>query len=146
MSPQLLRLLIITVVVGATYAVARFLLTPDTFGQYGHFRGAALEESARRTPLYAGAKACDECHSDTSEVLVKAPHKLISCEACHGPSSAHVRNPELTTIKLTDESCLRCHVADPARPQKHKQVTRLEHYPPDGCTECHWPHEPNKSP
>lgn len=146
MSPQVLRLLIVTAVVIATYAVARQLLTPDTFGQYGHYRGAALAEAARRTPLYTGAKACDECHSETSEVLVKAPHKAISCESCHGPGRLHARNPDIVTPKLTNDSCLRCHLDDPARPAKHKQVKTLDHYPGDKCIECHFPHQPNKSP
>ena len=44
--------------------VARAFLTPATFGEYGWYRGAALEELAARTPVYAGKKACDECHSD----------------------------------------------------------------------------------
>ncbi|MDO8543980.1 MAG: hypothetical protein Q7S40_26360 [Opitutaceae bacterium] len=145
LPPQILRLVLLTALIVGTYAVARTLLTPATFGQYGHYRGAALEETASRKPLFAGAKACDECHSDVSEKATKG-HKLISCESCHSASSAHVRNPDITTVKLTDNSCLRCHSSDPARPARHKQVTTIEHYPGDHCIECHLPHQPNKSP
>ena len=146
MPPQVLRLVLATAAIVGTYCVARAVLTPATFGRYGHYRGAALEETASRGPLYSGAKACDECHDDISAKATKG-HKTISCEACHGASRAHARNPDIVTgVKLTDHSCLRCHVADAARPAKHKQVVAIDHYPGDRCIECHLPHQPNKSP
>jgi hypothetical protein len=145
MPPQVLRLVMLAVAIIGTYGIARALLTPATFGQYGHYRGAALEETASRRPFFAGAKACDECHADISEKATKG-HKSISCESCHGAGSAHARNPDVATTKLTDLSCMRCHASDPARPQRHKQVTAIDHFPGDRCIECHLPHQPNKSP
>ncbi len=145
MPPQVLRLVLLTIAIVATYGVARALLTPATFGRYGHYRGAALEETASRTPLYAGAKACNECHDDVSGKATKG-HKTISCESCHGPTRAHARDPDVATVKLTDNTCLRCHLSDPARPPRHKQIVTIEHYPGDRCIECHLPHQPNKSP
>ncbi len=143
--PQLVRLVLLTLLVIGTYAVARVYLTPPTFGQYGHFRGAALEEAAARTPLFAGMKACDECHSETFEAIAKDRHKGVACEACHGPGRNHSRDPDIMPAKLTDQLCLRCHVADAARPVKQKQVTPLEHFPGDKCIECHVAHQPNQS-
>lgn len=145
MPPQLLRLVLVTLAIIATYSVARVLLTPATFGQYGHFRGAALGDAAARPLVYAGAKACDECHGETITQLAKARHKTISCEACHGPNRPHVRNPDIVPVKLNDQHCLRCHLADAARPAKHRQVTLTEHYPGEKCIECHVAHQPNQS-
>jgi hypothetical protein len=145
LPPQIVRLVLLTLLVIATYAVARVVLTPPTFGHYGHYRGAALLDAAAKPVVYAGAKACDECHSDTGELLGKARHKGISCESCHGPSRPHARNPDLGPPKLDDALCLRCHVADAARPTKHRQIQLLDHFPGEKCMECHVAHQPNKS-
>jgi hypothetical protein len=146
MPPQILRLVLVTIGIVATYVVARHLLTPASFGQYGHYRGAALGESSARQPIFAGAKSCDECHTETFEIQAKDKHKTVSCEACHGPSRPHVKNPDLPLVKLSNDTCLRCHSMDPARPVKQKQVDAVDHYHGDKCIECHFPHQPNKSP
>ena len=146
LQPQLLRLVLLTLLIIGTYVAARAVLTPATFGQYGHYRGAALEQEANsRTLMFAGAKACDECHADTGELVAKDRHKGIRCESCHGPGRTHARNPDIVPAKLTEQICLRCHVADPARPVKVRQIQIAEHYPTDKCVECHVAHQPNKS-
>lgn len=144
--PQLIRLLLVTLLIGATYVLARSWLTPATFGQHGHYRGAALEEAAVRQPVFAGAKACDECHSDTFELLAKDRHRSISCESCHGPSRTHAADPDIGTAKLSNAGCLRCHAEDPARPLRQPQIDAIDHFRGDRCIECHLPHQPKKSP
>jgi hypothetical protein len=145
LPPQLIRLVLLTVLIIVTYGIARVVLTPLTFGQYGHYRGAALQEAAARKPVYAGAKACDECHDDTLALVAKDRHKGIACESCHGPNRPHVRNPDIVPIKLTDQHCLRCHLSDPARPVHLRQIQPQDHFPGDKCVECHVAHQPNKS-
>lgn len=143
--PQVSRLVVLLLVIIGTYAVARHALTPPTFGQYGHYRGAALTETAAREPRFGGAKACDECHSDAFPVLAKDKHRTISCEACHGALRTHAKNPDVAVGKVPAELCVRCHVSDPARPSKQPQIVFVEHNPGEACTECHLPHQPNKS-
>ena len=145
LRPQLIVLVVLTVLIIGTYAVARVFLTPPTFGHYGHYRGAALVEAAARPLVFAGAKACDECHSDTGELVAKDRHKGITCESCHGPGRTHSRNPDIVPVKLTDQLCLRCHIADAARPAKQRQIQPNDHFPGDKCVECHVAHQPNKS-
>lgn len=146
LPPQILRLVLLTLVIVATYVVARRLLTPPTFGQYGHYRAAALEENAGREPKFAGAKACGECHSDTEAALALDKHRTISCESCHGAARQHARNPDIVPAKFPDGFCLRCHLADAARPAHQRQIVPQDHHHEDRCTECHFPHQPNKSP
>jgi hypothetical protein len=146
MPPQILRLVLLTFAIVGSYAVARAFLTPPSFRQYGWFRGDALQEIAARKPVYAGKKACDECHSDEIQKLAKGEHKTISCESCHGPAQAHADNPDLKTTKLTDADCLRCHDADPGRPAFLKQITVKSHYSGSRCVECHVPHHPSDTP
>src|SRR5579864_4482906 len=95
MPPQILRLCLLVVGIVVTYSIARYFLTPASFRQYGWYRGDALVEVATRDITYAGKKACDECHSDQVQKLLKNSHKSLSCEGCHGPGQAHADNPDV---------------------------------------------------
>lgn len=145
MPPQVLRLVLLTLGIVGTYLVARAFLTPASFGEYGWYRGAALEEIAARTPVYAGKQACEVCHAKIVQTLAKGPHQTLSCEACHGVSRAHAENPDIKPLKLTGSHCIRCHEANPSRPAWFKQIVLKDHYG-ENCTECHLPHQPNESP
>jgi hypothetical protein len=145
MPPQLFRLVLLTLGIVLSYLVARYFLTPPSFGEYGWYRGAALGELAARTPVYAGKKACDECHSDILQQLAKFEHKTLSCEGCHGVSRPHAENPDILPVKLTGSHCIRCHEANPSRPKWFKQIVVKDHYG-SKCSECHLPHQPSQSP
>jgi hypothetical protein len=145
LPPQIFRLVLLTVAIVASYAVARVFLTPQSFGEFGWYRGNALGEIAARTPVYAGKQACDECHSEILQKLAKDSHKTLSCEACHGVSKEHAENPDVLPVKLTGSHCIRCHEANPSRPAWFKQIVVKEHY--NGkCSECHIPHQPTQTP
>jgi len=141
--------LLIFAIVGG-YRIARHFLTPESFGDYGWYRGAALGEIASRKPVYGGKKACDECHSELLQKVAAAEHKSISCESCHGASQAHADNPDILPVKLTDSLCLRCHEANPSRPAWLQQIVVGDHYHAktggQHCTDCHLPHQPNEAP
>ena len=146
MPPQILRIVLLTLAIVGSYLVARAFLTPASFRAYGFYRGAALEELAARTPVYAGKQSCiKECHSDVRQKLDKFEHKTLSCEACHGVAREHAENPYIKFEKLTGSHCLRCHEANPSRPKWFKQIVLKTHY--EGkCTECHLPHQPSQVP
>src|SRR5512142_2814369 len=119
MPPQILRIVLLAAAIVGSYLVARDLLTPPSFKQYGRFfRGAALEELAAREPAYAGREACAECHEDEVKALAGHDHKSLSCEGCHGPSQAHAEAPDnVKPQPLTYGHCLRCHEANVSRPK-----------------------------
>jgi hypothetical protein len=143
MPPQIIRLVLLTIGIVCSYFVARHFLTPPSFGQYGHYRGAALQEIRGRQPYWAGRTACDSCHAEIAKKLSQAEHQGLSCETCHGPSQAHVEKPDLNKLpKINSSLCLRCHEAGPSRPQWLHQVTAASHYTGDDCTSCHDPHQP----
>ena len=146
MPPQIFRLVLLTVAIIITYSIARYLLTPASFRQYGFFRGEALVEHASHTPVFAGRKACLECHDDVQAVLFKGPHKTIGCETCHGIGQAHAENPDVEFVKIGDNTCLRCHDYSPSRPAWMKQINGKDHYRESKCVECHVPHQPNEVP
>jgi hypothetical protein len=144
--PQVARLVLLTLGIVGTYLVARYFLTPQSFGEYGWYRGAALAELASHDRAYAGSKACEECHSEQHQLLLSAAHKGLSCEACHGAAQAHADNPDLKPEILNYSHCVRCHEANPSRPKWHKQVTAWTHYTGETCTACHIPHNPAEAP
>lgn len=146
LPPQIIRLVLLTLGIIGSYLTARFFLKPPSFGEYGWYRGEALEEAAARPILYAGKKACDECHSDIVQKLAKAEHKGLACEGCHGAGQGHADNPDQKMGILSYSVCLRCHEANPSRPKWHKQIPSKKHYTGQKCTECHVPHQPSEVP
>ena len=149
LPPQITRLVLLTVGIVGSYLVARYCLTPQSFGQYGWYRGDALNEIASREPVFAGRKSCLECHSDIFKKLLAAEHKGLSCEGCHGVSMAHTENPDnsqLNPQKMEMSACIRCHEANPSRPKWMHQIASRTHWPGQKCIDCHQPHQPSEVP
>jgi hypothetical protein len=148
MPPQIFRLILLAAGIVVSYGIARYFLTPKTFGEFGWYRGEALVELADRPITYAGKATCVEvCHSDEGAKLAKDGHKTLSCEACHGAAADHADKPEVTKPpKLGYSTCIRCHEANPSRPKWHKQIVSKTHYPGSKCSECHVPHMPTEVP
>ncbi len=146
MPPQIFRIFLLAVGIVVVYAIARYFLTPPSFRQYGFYRGEALTDLASRDTVFAGKKACEECHSDHVQKIAKDGHKTVSCEACHGPAQAHADNPDVKLQVLNFSHCARCHEANPSRPKWHKQIEVKTHYAGSKCTECHVPHAPSEVP
>jgi len=161
MPPQVVRLCLLAIGILTAYSIARYFLTPASFREFGWYRGDALVEVASRQPVYAGKRACDECHSEQVQKLQKNEHKTLSCEGCHGPGEAHATNPDIKIDKSNYGVCVRCHEANPSRPKWHKQIVVRTHYreskpaakagakpelKPSLCTDCHVPHAPSEVP
>lgn len=153
--PQVVRIILLTIVIVASYLVARAFLTPRSFGKIGWYRAHALEEQASLQPVYAGmkpsaaVKECGVCHADEYQKLIKHDHKTLSCETCHGPCLSHADQPDVAQfkpVKLGYSMCIRCHEFNPSRPKWHHQVVLKSHYPDQKCTECHVPHMPQEVP
>jgi hypothetical protein len=143
MPPQVVRLVLLTIAIVGSYFAARHFLVPDSFGEYGHYRGAALQEIREREPFWAGRNACSPCHDEIVQKLAKAEHQGLSCESCHGPSQKHLEDPDGVKLpKMSPDRCDRCHEASPSRPGWFHQITAATHYTGDECTGCHDPHQP----
>lgn len=141
---QLIPLLIIGVVFIAALAVARHLLVPDTFGEYGHYRAAAADLNRDLPMTYAGSQVCGECHDDIVEMKAHSFHERLSCEICHGPALDHanLETDELPPIPRGREYCSRCHEYESARPTGFPQILTINHNPGLPCLDCHNPHDP----
>jgi Cytochrome c554 and c-prime len=141
---HLLRFAGLFVIAFLLFWAIRGYVVPKTFGQYGHYRGAAIAEIAAHPVKYAGHATCETCHSDVVDVKTKGKHAHVNCEACHGPQAAHAGDPgSVTPAKLdTGTLCVRCHAASGARPRDFPQVEAEEHSSGVSCETCHQPHNP----
>lgn len=140
---HLLRFAGLFVIAFLLFWAIRGYVVPKTFGQYGHYRGAAITEIAARPVKYAGHATCETCHSDEADAKGKGKHAHVNCEACHGPQAAHADDPSITPSKLdTGTLCVRCHAASAARPKGFPQVAAEEHSSGVSCETCHQPHSP----
>ena len=126
------------------FLVLRGFLVPKSFGQYGHYRGDALNEIASRPISYASHEVCETCHSDVLDVKKRGRHARVACESCHGPQANHTQDPasvvpeKLDTAKL----CVRCHEANHSKPMDFPQVHSADHSSGLPCNTCHQPHSP----
>ena len=144
LPPQIHRLVLLIFAIVVSYLVARTLLTPASFREYGFYRGNALAEQIAHVPEFAGKKACGERHPDILKTLASGGHRTLSCEGCHGVvGKDHLQDPESKMVKPNEKICLRCHEANPSRPAGFRQIETKEHYS-EKCIECHLPHEPNE--
>ena len=126
------------------FLVVRHYVVPKSFGEYGHYRGAAIGEIAAHPIHYAGHETCETCHADVLEVKKAGKHAHVNCEACHGPLAKHADDPASVTPVLPDTAvlCARCHTASAAKPKGFPQVEPAEHSQGLPCETCHNPHSP----
>ena len=126
------------------FLLIRGYVVPKTFGQYGHYRGAALGEIAARPVKFAGHKACEDCHTDIVDAKAKGKHAHVNCEACHGAQARHADDPASVTPTKQDTAvlCARCHTASAAKPTGFPQVNPIDHSNGVPCETCHNPHSP----
>ena len=143
-TEHLVRLAVVMAIALALFAALRTALVPRSFGQYGHYRGAAIAETAARPIAFAGHDVCEGCHTDVVDQKKQGRHVVVPCEACHGALAKHaddpatVKPPKLDTAVL----CARCHEANSAKPKGFPQVVTADHSGGVACNTCHQPHRP----
>ena len=144
MPPQLTRLIIIFGFLALAFFVGRRLARPDSFYEYGHYRGKALTELSERAPKYVPRKVCADCHDQEAAQNAAGPHAKISCQTCHGPGNLHVDDPQKSNIIHPNvvATCTRCHLENKARPSKFPQIAIPDHNDGKSCNKCHTVHNP----
>jgi len=126
------------------FLVIRGFVVPKTFGQYGHYRGAAIGDVAAHPVKFAGHQTCEACHTDILDVKKNGKHAHVNCEACHGALAKHADDPASVTPVRPDTAvlCAKCHTASAAKPKGFPQVVPADHSTGLPCQTCHNPHSP----
>jgi cytochrome c553 len=105
MPKHIVRLLILIVIVATVAIAAKRFLRPDSFYQYGHYRGNAVAEIASKVPKLQGSASCQSCHKEVYDEWTAGIHRKATkdnkiqgvvikygpgCEVCHtGPAGNH---------------------------------------------------------
>jgi predicted CXXCH cytochrome family protein len=143
-SGHLARLALVLAVGVVVFLAIRAVLVPATFGRYGNYRAAALDDIRARPVSFAGKAVCEVCHEEVAKVKSQGKHAGVACEACHGPSGSHTEDPTTIHAVKPDPAklCVRCHEAEPAKPKTFPQVASKEHANGMSCGDCYKPHTP----
>ena len=141
---HLIRLAVVIAVALVAFVLLRAAVVPHSFGQYGHYRGAAISEIASRPVALAGHATCEGCHTDIVDQKKLGKHVVVACEACHGALAKHADDPASVQPKKLDTAvvCSRCHEANSAKPKDFPQVATADHSGGIACDTCHQPHRP----
>ncbi|HWJ03949.1 MAG TPA: cytochrome C [Verrucomicrobiae bacterium] len=128
------------------FAIIRQLLVPQSFGQYGYYRGDNVGEWVAIEQNYvSGSQACNTCHGAEVQETLQAEHGKLDCQTCHGPLAPHVRKPDQLPVKITGtaELCGSCHRELIGRSKELIPTVKVnEHSGGLDCTRCHSPHQP----
>lgn len=105
MPKHIVRLLVLVAVVATVAFSAKHFLIPDSFYQYGHYRGNAVAEIASKIPKLQGSASCRSCHKEIYAEWTAGIHRRATrnnatmgvvykygpgCEVCHtGPAGNH---------------------------------------------------------
>lgn len=132
--------------------LGRGAFVPDSWGEYGRYRGDSPQAHRDRPVRHGGDSSCSPCHEEKAEARNAGVHVGVRCELCHAPVSTHITEGEVTNemaIAASFELCSRCHRELNARPTGFPQVKPRQHIEEYGgelgenaCTECHDPHSP----
>lgn len=143
--PQIPRLALAFAIFISLFLVARHFLVPDTFGKYGPYRAAAMDDYMSLEIHYSGQQACFECHQDIEDLKAQDVHSEIHCETCHGPGQKHVISGDAADIlkPVGREFCGKCHAMNAAKKKNTiNQIDLNKHNIDKNCTECHNAHQP----
>ena len=142
---HLLRLLLLSTVGVVIFLGFRYIAVPAGFGQYGHYRGPALNDIRNLQISFAGHAVCENCHTEEGDKVAAGPHRGVHCEACHGAQAKHAEDPSTKPVlPKTPDLCTGCHEASPAKPKTLSQVVSAEHSDSVDCKTCHQPHNPKE--
>lgn len=153
-AKHVFRAAILLLVVLIAMLLGRSLFVPETWGEFGPYRGAAVAEHRDKPIRHGGNDSCAMCHDTEYADHAAGVHASVQCESCHGPVAFHVDLEEGEVlaempVRRSRELCELCHRRLDPRPADFPQVDPREHvlsnggeFTADACFECHDPHSP----
>jgi len=149
-----IRLVVVFAVIIAVVVLGRQMMLPDSWGEYGYYRGAYIDEEAHKEIKYGTNESCKSCHEEVYELKAHSVHKRLSCEMCHAPVSQHAQEgkkfakmPSMQGKPQID-LCLSCHQEGVGKPKDFPTINHLKHLkeqdvkPTHTCDQCHTVHDP----
>lgn len=141
-----IRVGLLLFIVLVIFGIVRQLSVPESFGQYGGYRGDSIQENINVQVSFAeGIGTCAKCHDNIINELSSAQHAKIDCQTCHGPGEKHKDSPKRFPLKISGDKdlCAACHSTIAGR--QGKDIATVDPVMHSGgviCTKCHNPHQP----
>lgn len=153
-AKHVFRAAILLLAVLIAMVLGRSAFVPETWGEFGRYRGAAVNDFREKPILHGGDDSCAMCHDEEYAEHAAGVHAPLRCELCHAPVALHADLEEGEVlaempVRRSRELCELCHRQLEARPAGFPQIDVREHVTDNGgeltddaCFECHDPHSP----
>ena len=158
MPKHIRRLITLLVILAVIFIGGKIIFHPKSFGVYGHYRAASVEEIAAANPTYLNPDSFSADYPKEYETWSTGIHKVVKCQICHiavgnslNTASFSADTPHSATMALPMPSdsrklCVKCHEKIAGRPDFMPQIEVTSHAGERQCTACHNPHSPLLSP
>lgn len=149
-----IRIIVVFVSIIVLVMAGRMIMLPESWGKYGYYRGAYINQEASKPLVHGENSSCTDCHIEIIELKSHSSHKRLSCESCHGPVSTHAKDGKKIADMPTRKNeaqidlCLNCHQKTVGRPEKFPMIDHYEHLSEQNvkkthtCDQCHTVHAP----
>ena len=158
-TAHLWLVLVLIAAAGAGYLLLRGAVLPESYGQLGPYRAAALDEIAARPNYWQSDATCLACHANVGEQRAGSLHEAVRCAHCHGVGKTHVAQAQLAAagpgitiskavawdgkldsrldlfITKDRDICLSCHEAAVGMPADFHKITAAEHLDSQGAAD-----------
>jgi cytochrome c553 len=154
MPKHIRRLVAILAVCALLFVAGKMYFPPKSFGVYGHYRAASVEDIATAHPAYLTPATFSSAYPKEFETWSAGIHKVVKCQICHttvgmtttmaslaGDASPSA-SPLLPAAGDSRKLCVKCHERIAGRPDYMPQIDVDSHSKGQACTACHNPHSP----
>ena len=154
MPKHIRRLIALLVIFALIFVGGKIIFHPNSFGVYGHYRAASVEEIAAPRPAYLNSDLFSADYPKEYETWSTGIHKVVKCQVCHSAVAgsmntasftADTPHPATTTLPMPSDSrklCVKCHEKIAGRPDFMPQIDVADHAKGQACIACHNPHSP----
>lgn len=149
-----LRVILVFFAIIGIVLLGRVIMLPDSWGEYGYYRGDFIDQEAHKDMKYGTNESCRKCHGEVYELKEHSSHNRLSCEVCHAPVVEHVKEGKKFANMPTKKGeyqislCLKCHQKTIGRPEKFPMIDQKTHLSEQNvksthtCDQCHTVHAP----
>jgi hypothetical protein len=148
------RLITILAVLAMMFVAGKMYFPPKSFGVYGHYRAASVEDIAAAHPAYLNPDSYSAAYPKEYEAWSNGIHKVVKCQVCHTTVGKTLNMASLSGATALSASaalpaagdsrklCVKCHEKIAGRPDYMPQIEVDSHSKGQACTACHNPHSP----
>ncbi len=83
MPKHIRRLITLLVILAVLFIGGKIIFHPKSFGVYGHYRAASVEEIAAANPTYLNSDSFSADYPKEYETWSTGIHKVVQCQVCH---------------------------------------------------------------